>query len=341
MFSKIIGIGGRDFDYDMIKKTCIAAVRIGVPFPFTDKIYGTVSSGYINAKEQMKKAAANGIKVMGVTPLIGSIRWIREKNCALWQDSWPKSIMGYSYGDSQFYVLVEEICKWIAQDLGDLVSGIWQISNEMDTEIFRGPYSLEVAKRVAFASAKGIRSVYPDALCGINTANMKKEAIWMFENCYTDDSPLNYAGIDGYYSSWADGRVEDWDDVVARIVEITGRKVLINEWGYSSIGEVRPAYKDFEEINGISNICTDKCWFNSWRGETRHTEEIQAEYILTGLKIFEENENVIGSFIYSWRDDVHCFHCGATDCPAECGWGIIRSDNTPKAAYHKLVEING
>lgn len=35
---------------------------------------------------------------------------------------------------------------------------------------------------------------------------------------------------------------------------------------------------------------------------------------------------------------MHCYHCGQSDCPSECYWGIVDSNKQPKAAYRAVKE---
>jgi hypothetical protein len=92
-----------------------------------------------------------------------------------------------------------------------------------------------------------------------------------------------------------------------------------------------------------SPVCRDKDWDAigpaKWRGQD-HSEALQAAYIEECVKIFAEHPAVIGNLFFQWQDPPRCWQCGAIDCPAECGWGCIRSDGTPKPGYYALVKAN-
>ncbi len=333
MDTKIIGICGGRMDYASVAEAGIGWVRLGTSFPWSDKLYGTETEEYRRVKEEMRKAHAAGVRVMGITPLIGGIRWDEEKGKGVWFDGWPQEIMGCRYADDEFYEIIEEVCAWMAKDLEGLVDDLWQIANEMDIDTFRGPYGLEVAKKLAWAEARGIKRVRPQACCGINPAHLGREARILFEECYGEGSPLDYAGIDGYFGSWASGSVEKWIPVIDEIHAITGAKVLVNEWGYSSIGVVKPIPADFVMTGNIGSVCATKTWHNAWKGEAEHTEELQADYLTRGLEILAQHPHALGGFMYCWQDDKICYHCGQPNCPAECGWGIVRSDGSRKPAW--------
>jgi hypothetical protein len=74
-----------------------------------------------------------------------------------------------------------------------------------------------------------------------------------------------------------------------------------------------------------------------WR--TAHSPEEQAAYFRVTLKIFGTYPNVAGCFIYDWSDDAVCTHCGRKGCPAECGWGIVDSQDKPKPAYYVVKSM--
>lgn len=336
MSERIIGICGGDMDYAFAAEAGIGWVRLGVMFPWKDRLYGTEKEEYIHIKEEMRRAHAAGVKVMSITPLMGAFSWDAELGKSVWNDGWPQDIMGWRYADDEFFDLVEEVCAWLARDLEGLVDDVWQIANELDISTFRGPYGLETAKRLAWASARGVKSVRPGARCGINPSHLGREGRILFTDCYGEGSPLDYAGVDGYFGSWSGGTVEDWTEVIDAIHAITGTPVLVNEWGYSSIGKVAPVPADFVRQGDINSVCATKTWHNAWKGETEHTEEIQAEYLARGLEIMNTHPHAMGGFMYCWQDDEVCYHCGQRNCPAECGWGIIRSDGSPKPAWYAV-----
>jgi hypothetical protein len=112
--------------------------------------------------------------------------------------------------------------------------------------------------------------------------------------------------------------------------------VLINEWGYSSLGgPVKPA------ITGLApeqtSVCEVGAWHYAWRES--HTPAEQTLYVQIALKLFATYPGVLGSFFYDWGDDPTCFHCGRSECPSECGWGLVDSAGKPKPAYDAFKEI--
>jgi hypothetical protein len=115
--------------------------------------------------------------------------------------------------------------------------------------------------------------------------------------------------------------------------------VLVNEWGYSSGGEVKNKPGKDEVIPpGLNSVCHVFGWHHSVSGG--HNEDTQAEYIARGLEIFAENPYVLGSFLFCWKDAEYCYHCGKALCPSECFWGIVDGSLRKKPAYYAAKRVN-
>ena len=149
---------------------------------------------------------------------------------------------------------------------------------------------------------------------------------------YAPGHKFGYIGDDQYFGSWQGKTVESWNDVIEALYARYHLPVLANEWGYSSGGAVKETRPDPAILpEGITDVCYEKSWFHSVEGG--HTEAVQAEYLRRGLQIFAENPHVLGSFLFCFQDAGHCYHCGASDCPSECYWGIVDVEGKPKQAY--------
>lgn len=131
--------------------------------------------------------------------------------------------------------------------------------------------------------------------------------------------------------------MDDWIGVIDGLYERYGLPVLANEWGYSSDGELETEAPDPALIpEGLNEVCYTKKWFN--QAEGGHTPQVQADYFKRGHRIFAQHPHCLGSFMFCWRDAYHCYHCGASDCPAECYWGIVDTECRPKPAYYAVKE---
>ena len=337
---KILGIcyayNAKD-EYDMVKGAGIKWLRLGLPFPWTDKMFGQLSERYVKSKEEIIKAHDNGMKIMNVTPGLGAHLYVEEAGETQWVDFWP-DFCGEK-GTDEYYSNVRKTCEFMANDTKGLVDGMWQIMNEIDIFIFRGGYSMEVAAETAIASAQGIMDADPEAKCGLNLSHYGEEGLEQMDLCYRPGHPFSYIGDDQYFGSWQGGKVSDWIDVIDKLHERYNLPVLVNEWGYSSIGELKDKPEDESAMpEGWPSVCYVFGWHHEVEGG--HSEESQAEYLKEGLKIFATHPAVLGSFIFCFKDATHCYHCGQAGCPSECGWGIVDSKGKPKPAYYAVKEMS-
>jgi hypothetical protein len=329
-------------NYELMKQAGIEWVRITYPFPYVDRLGGAYDERFLQQVRLTRQLGEMGLRVMGETPLAGVMSATalgaghgETQQPASWRPFLPEWA-GTPEQDS-YYEAYEEGCAEIArQTLG--VADLWQISNEMDIVEFRGPLTMEQAARFLVAGARGVKKVHPAAKADTNPANYNSEnGRWLFQTLYGQHGDLfDYAGIDGYYGSWAPGGPEKWVEVLNQVHELTGAPVLVNEWGYSSLGGApRPPRGPVPP--GQNTVCDTQAWHYVWKAE--HSEQEQAEYLRVGLQIFATHPHCAGSFIYNWGDDATCWHCGRSLCPAECGWGIVDSQGRPKVGYYTVRDV--
>jgi hypothetical protein len=317
-------------NYELMKDGGIGWVRLTFEFPFEDKIGGKLNEKFLKDLEEAKKVRKIGLRIMGVTPLAGVMAYDEKDKKTAWRPhipAWAGSIDSVSY-----YETYEKACEELGRQTKGIVD-MWQVSNEMDIDVFRGPLSIEQAERFLTAGARGLKQGNPETKADINPAGLDTGEP-LFRALYSKpDTPFDYAGIDGYFGSWEPGGPQDWIPVIEKIHDITGKPVLINEWGYSSIeGSGKPLKQK------VGNpVCDKQKWNNVWgKG---HTPEEQAAYVQIALKIFATYPNVVGCFFYDWGDDAVCYHCGQKGCPSECGWGMVDSQGKPKPVYYTFKSM--
>ena len=304
--------------------------RMGICFPWKDRMFGTLSEKYLRDRDQMKKAHDAGIQIMPSTPGMGGYYYDEKTKETRYQDAWPDFVG--EKGTEEYYRNVADTCAFICRDLKGIAGNLWQCMNEIDIPTFSGSYSMDITTKTARASAEGIVRENPEAKCGINLSRYHEDGLKVADLVYAPGHKFGYIGDDQYFGSWQGKTVESWNDVIEALHERYQLPVLANEWGYSSGGAVKERRPDPSVLpEGIPDVCYEKSWFHAVEGG--HTEEVQAEYLRRGLQIFAENPHVLGSFLFCFQDARHCYHCGASDCPSECYWGIVDVDGKPKKAY--------
>ncbi len=321
-------------DYVLMKQAGIEWIRVGFTYPFKDQQHEEMNPRFLETVEHVKTLRKKGFRIMGVTPLLGSFRFNKKLGKSVWHPELPE--WAGSYDSDRYYEAYREGCREISEQTKGFVQ-LWQVSNEMDISIFRGSMTVEQAGRFMKEGSLGVKEGNPEAETSINPAGLGADGRWLFENLYAKgEKTFDYAGIDGYFGSWAPGRPESWPPLLEEIHRITKTPVVIHEWGYSSIGRVKkvPEGSPPEGWNGWN--CYEKAWYNVWKKE--HSEAEQAEFVKATLEKFAEIPFLLGNFFFRWRDPPTCWQCGQPECPSECGWGLLDVKAKPKLAYYAYKE---
>ena len=320
-------------DAALIKEAGIGWVRQGFPVPWSDRIGGKTTERYREARSRAEAWNAAGLKVMGVSP--GPVGSRYEPDAAgqlrlKWTPRLPEWFG--PIGGEQYVRSYEALCEWLAGDLRGLVP-MWQIANELDIEMFAGPLNPRQACELIAAGARGLKQADPSVVVGHNPAGAP-EAYFLYGRLYGGaDGLLDYCGVDGYYGTWAPGGPGDWARRVAELHDLTGAAVLVNEWGFSSAGEVMT---EAELAEGGPN-CRLRKWRHTWG--PGHTPEGQAAFVREAFEAFRsEREALLGVFFYRWEDQQRCWQCGSPECPVETAWGLVDLAGKPKAALEAFRE---
>jgi len=322
---------GDPSEAQLMKEAGIEWVRLGCPVPFQDRIGGSVTEACRRAKAGYERWAAEGIKIMGVTPGPGVKRWEAGPDGDL-ELTWHRGLPEYfgELGSDRCLKTYEEMCAWLARDLHGLVQA-WQIGNELDWHQFAGPLNPRQACDFILAGARGLRSSDPSLVIGHNPTT--DVLAYYFYGRLFADTLLGYCGIDRYFGSWQRGGPEDWAPLLAELHELTFAPVLINEWGFASAGGVMTA----EDRAAGASTCKCHRWPHTWG--PGHTPEGQAEFITKAFDVFvAQKDKLLGQFYFRWADQPTCWQCGKPDCPAETAWGLVDLKGNPKPSYHALKD---
>jgi hypothetical protein len=318
----------------LLKEAGMDWIRADFPLPFVDRLGGSLSDEYLQAREHAHAWAAKGFQVMGVSPLPGIGTYQPDASGAL-QLTWTSWLPAWM-GDVNTGALsrrYREVCAFLADDLKDCVRG-WQIANELNHIQFSGPLKPFWACDLLIEGGTGLKETDPSLFVGWNSC-LPILAYYFYGRLHADPRRIfDYVGIDAYYGTWDPGAPEDWGAKIMELSELTHTKVMVNEWGYASEGAVMTS----EELRAHSGPnCALKKWRYSWSGA--HTPAVQAEFVRRALAEMDRYKHLLtGIFFYRWEDQAVCWQCGQPDCPVETRWGLVDEDNRPKPSFEAWKE---
>lgn len=320
-------------DVDRMKDAGIGWLRHGFPYPFLDRLGGELNPRYVEAREMAVRRNAQGFRLMGTTPGLGLGTQEQDADGSyrlVWRDRYP-AWMGRP-ATPEFLRSYRDMCAFLATDLQGLVQ-MWQIANELEIPQFAGPLNMREACALVIEAAHGLKDTDRDLIVGTNTGGSTR-SYYLYGRLYADpEAPLDYCGVDQYYGTWQAGGPETWRERLQELWDLTGLKVLINEWGYSSAGGIATP----EERASRLPICQTHRWRNAWAAG--HTPEVQAEYVRIAHEVFcEKRDILLGAFFYRWEDQATCWQCGRGDCPVETAWGLVDVEGNPKPSFHTFKE---
>jgi hypothetical protein len=323
-------------DYSMLKAAGIRWLRGHGGLPYEDKVGGKIRPRFEEMVRRCEREAGLGFKILASTPTPGSSRYDPQTKTTHWQYSLPA--WAGTHDEDRYYETLRASCAEAARRMKGLADW-WQIANEPDIETFRGPLSDDQMERFLLESARGIKDGNPAAHCGINLGGPNDYARRLAQKIYGIEAcPFDYVGIDGYFGSWQRGGPENWPAFIDEAHALTGRPVIIAEWGYSSLQKGKITDDPERKKHYNQDVCRKKEWGKVWKLE--HSPEEQAAYIRACVGIFADHPHCIGNFFFRWGDTATCWQCGQPDCPAECAWGMVDVNGEPKPAFYALKDRN-
>ncbi len=276
-------------------------------------------------KQKIATLCVEGFGIMGITPLPADL-----------------GTLAGPPGSAEYLDTYRRVCAFLGREYHGLIQW-WQVANELDIWIFRDQLSLPQSVDFLKAGAFGLKEANPTLKVGINITLFPSrpgevdgntdahEGESIARAVYQDSAlELDYAGFDSYPGTWRAGGPESWHEYLDGFHQLTQKPVIIQEFGYSSAGEMMTP----EEDASGAYPCTLKKWRFSWHGA--HTPEIQADFVAESLRIFATKPYVIGATYYRWSDAKKCWQCGQPDCPIETAWGLLDREGRPRPAYHSL-----
>jgi hypothetical protein len=276
-------------------------------------------------KERIGNLRDRGFQIMGITPNPGNM---------------PAS--AGPPGSSAYHDNYRRMCAFLGEEFHGLIDW-WQVANELDIWLFRETLSLDDSVTFLKAGINGLKESDPDLKVGINITLYPSlpgkvdgntdlhEGVYIAERIYGDAAlDLDYAGFDSYPGTWRSGGVDSWVEYLEGFHRLTQKPLLIQEFGYSSAGEMMSAE---ESASGIFPCQAGK-WRFAWRGA--HTPEIQAAFLDETIKTFAKIPYLLGATYYRWEDQDRCWQCQKEGCPVETAWGLVDLNGNPKPSYFSL-----
>ncbi|MCQ2471248.1 MAG: hypothetical protein MJ147_04330 [Clostridia bacterium] len=235
----IYGICHPNEDYDTLADAGLKWVRFDIPCPFDKN--GNIRNDYLKFKERCKGYADHGFKVMAVTP-------------------YPRDIisdMGFNPVDD--IERTKEIAVFLYNDLKDIAGG-FQITNEMGLVGFMHPLTIEEA---AFYIGSQLEAITEEKAknnesfpIGYNSADLIQVSRELHKLMKPYLKYCDYVGIDLYTGNQGDAEPKDYAKKVKKLYRLTGKPIIIEEFGFWSAGGKKSA-EEKAEILGIYGYSTE------------------------------------------------------------------------------------
>jgi hypothetical protein len=312
---------------NLLREAGLGWMRTGVRGFNQDRFFAgeSQSEHYYQTREKFIELRKTGFQIMGITPGCKGL-----------------SAAAGPIGSPEYFENYRRLCAFLGREFAGLID-YWQVANELDIWIFRDELTLEQSADFLRAGVRGIKDASRDLKVGINITLFpskpgevdgntdKHEGVFLAKSIYSDLTlELDYAGLDSYPGTWREGGADSWHGYLESFHQLTGKPIIIQEFGYSSAGEIMTE----AEAQSGAYPCELKKWKFSWHGS--HSPQVQADFITESYRIFAEKPYVIGAIYYRWDDQDSCWQCERPDCPAETAWGLVDLAGKPKPSYYSL-----
>jgi hypothetical protein len=226
----IKGVCHAEPDYELIKDANIEWFRDDIPFPYD--MDGNISQRYISWKEYAQGYVDEGIRIFGVTP-------------------YPADYIEYGLDprDPASKQGIQDIARFYIEDLRGIV-GAFQITNEMGVDRFTYPLTMKEARDFIGMQLEAMYPLKGDILIGYNlTAQslMPPNILPLMMRDY--HKYCDYVGMDIYLGCFEPvlKNADQFVTVLKLIRQLTGKPIILCEFGYISLGEPK-SNKEKKEI---------------------------------------------------------------------------------------------
>ncbi len=211
------GVCHAEPQYDLIKEGNIEWFRDDIPFPYDEN--GNLSQSYLSWKEYVQEYADNGIRIFGITP-------------------YPEDYLEYGLDprNPDDREAIQDIARFYVNDLKDIV-GAFQVTNEMGIDRFTYPLTMEEAYEFIGMQLEAMYPIRGDILIGYNLAALSIATMPFKMKPY--HQYCDYVGVDLYLGCFENllKNANQFITVLSYVRKITGKPVILCEFGYISMGE--------------------------------------------------------------------------------------------------------
>ena len=312
------------FNYDRMRDAGVTHVRLGFRVPFTDESMTTTTPEFQLQEREIDRIAASGLKVMGYTPHPGG-----DPDIGGGYPEW-----GGSLGSAGYLAHYGAVSEWLVDRFRD-VADAWQISNELNADLFAGGMTPDQGIAYLEHGAEGVRRANPDALIGFNMAGFGDTAMAMYRRLLDPGGfDWDYIGCDGYM------RPDLWPEMFDRLKAISDKPIIVQEFGWASAG-ITLTEEQTRSIGRFSARlrCEYLGWPRDW-GDHEHTPEDQAVYVAECMEQFLNEPRVAGVLFWRWDDAPVCWLCGrpSSTCPGTGRWGLVDEQGQQKPSLDAFAE---
>lgn len=215
-------------DYKALKGANIGWIRVDIPYPFNPD--GTVSKIYQSWKKEMRAYKKHGIKVLAVTP-------------------YPQTFLAYGLDirNEADVPAIQHVARYLMKNLRGIVNA-YQITNEMGVDRFTLPFTMDEAAKFIGVQAEAMAAVKaPDEIIGYNLGGLGY--VQLPPRMAQYNQYVDYVGIDIYLGCFetVTKTIGEFMALLQYVRKISGKPVLLAEFGYISCGEVKTP----EEKNAV------------------------------------------------------------------------------------------
>ena len=297
----IKGVCHADPDYELIKDANIGWFRDDIPFPYDEN--GQISQEYLSWKEYVKGYVDEGIKIFGITP-------------------YPNDYIEYGIDprEPENEEAIQKIARFYVEDLRGIV-GAFQITNEMGIDRFTYPLTMEEARDFIGIQLEAMYPIKGDILVGYNLTAQSLFPKVLPLMMYKYHKYCDYVGMDIYMGCFEPvlKNANQFETVLKLIRLLTGKPVILCEFGYIGLGEPKSALEKRAILKQYGYSSEKEARANIDKFINNLPEELKNEFD----RYVDETPEYRASLMFDGEFSNHLY------CELQDGYGLYGFPHTP------------